>query len=119
MAPPVLRISAVRAKTCSRVIAALLAIAYGVVPAADAADDLAFARSKKCMNCHGMTDKLVGPAYQAVASRYANDREAEVRLARKIREGSSGAWGNVPMPPNPAVTTDEAQRLARWVLMQK
>ena len=81
------------------------------------ADDSDFARSKKCLNCHAIDTKLVGPAYRSVAARYAADRDAETRLVKKIREGGAGAWGVVPMPAND-VTPAEAQRLARWVLMQ-
>ncbi|MFX7136337.1 cytochrome C-551, partial [Acinetobacter baumannii] len=29
-----------------------------------------------------------------------------------------GVWGPIPMPPN-AVSDDEAQTLAKWVLSQK
>ncbi|MEO8935552.1 MAG: c-type cytochrome [Burkholderiaceae bacterium] len=83
------------------------------------ADDADFAKSKKCMNCHAIGEKLVGPAFRSVATRYANDRDAKARLAKKIREGGSGAWGVVPMPMNPDVSVPEAQRLAHWVLMQK
>jgi cytochrome c len=86
---------------------------------AQAADDATLARTKKCMNCHAIDQKLVGPAFKSVASRYANDKDAEARLAKKIREGGSGSWGVVPMPTNAEVTPDEAKQLAHWVLMQK
>jgi cytochrome c len=80
--------------------------------------DADFARSKKCLNCHAIDRKIVGPAFNSVAARYADDRDAEARLAKKIVQGGSGAWGVVPMPGN-NVTAAEAQRLAHWVLMQK
>lgn len=88
------------------------------------ADDIDMARSKKCMSCHALDQKLVGPAFKSVAAKYANLKDAEMRdtearLARKIREGGSGVWGVVPMPANPDVDAAEAQRLAHWVLMQK
>lgn len=83
------------------------------------ADDAQMARSKKCMSCHALDQKLVGPAFKSVAAKYANDAGAEARLAKKIREGGSGAWGVVPMPANPDVSAAEAQQLAHWVLMQK
>ena len=85
---------------------------------ARAADDGDLARAKKCLSCHAVDRKLVGPAYKDVAARYANDKDAEARLAKKIMEGGAGAWGVVPMPSN-EVTKAEAQRLAHWVLMQK
>lgn len=93
-------------------------IGLGAIPAAYA-DDVDMARSKKCMSCHALDQKLIGPAFKSVAAKYANDAGAEARLARKIREGGSGVWGVVPMPANPDVDAAEAQRLAHWVLMQK
>ena len=83
------------------------------------ADDADFAKSKKCMNCHALDEKRVGPPFKAVAARYANDQGAQERLAIKIREGGANAWGVVPMPANDEVSKADAQRLAHWVLMQK
>jgi cytochrome c len=99
---------------------ATILVLLGAACAARAApaDDAELARAKKCMNCHAVDQKLVGPAFKSVAARYADDHEAEARLATKIREGGAGSWGVVPMPAN-AITQAEAQRLAHWVLMQK
>ena len=85
---------------------------------AHADSDADFARSKKCMSCHAIDEKRIGPTFKAVAAKYANDKDAEARLARKIRDGGSGVWGGLVMPAND-VTPTEAQRLAHWVLMQK
>jgi cytochrome c len=97
---------------------ALISLLACIPAPSTAADDVALARAKKCMNCHAVAEKLVGPAFKEVAARYANDKQAEDRLAKKIREGGSGAWGVVPMPTND-VTPAEARELAHWVLMQK
>ncbi len=83
------------------------------------ADEADMVRSKKCISCHALDQKLVGPAFKSVAAKYANDKDAEARLAKKIREGGSGVWGVVPMPANPEVNVAESERLAHWVLMQK
>ena len=109
-------------KSTERLVHGLIvgALLLPVVAAAAArADDADFAKAKKCMNCHAIDEKRVGPPYRTVAARYANDQAAQARLARKIREGGSGAWGVVPMPSNPDVTQADADRLAHWVLMQK
>lgn len=106
-------------KSKGRVIVIMLgALTVLAAPNARAADDVSLFRAKKCMNCHAIDEKLVGPAFKSVAARYANDKDAEARLARKIREGGSGSWGVVPMPTND-VTPAEATQLAHWVLMQK
>jgi cytochrome c len=100
--------------------ARFLAVAWlAGFPAVARADDADFAKSKKCMGCHAIDEKRVGPPFKAVAARYANDPGAEARLANKIRVGGSGAWGVVPMPANDQVSKPDAERLAHWVLMQK
>ena len=67
-----------------------------------------------CLACHGIDKKIVGPAFKDVAARYRGDASAAAMLAGKIRNGSTGAWGPVPMPAN-SVTAEEAAALAQWV----
>ena len=77
------------------------------------------AQSSRCLACHQVDRKVVGPAFREVARRYAGRPEAAALLARKIREGGSGAWGAVPMAANPHVSEADAKRLAQWVLSLK
>lgn len=77
------------------------------------------AKSSGCMNCHNVDAKLVGPALKEVAAKYAGEDGAAEMLAGKIKNGSSGVWGQIPMPPNPAVSDENAQKLAEWVLSLK
>lgn len=74
------------------------------------------AKDKNCLACHAIDKKLVGPAYKEVAAKYKTDKNAAVTLAKKIREGGVGVWGQIPMPANPQVNEQEAQTLAKWVL---
>jgi catalase len=76
------------------------------------------AKSKNCLNCHAIGAKLVGPAYQDVAVKYARDRTAEAKLVEKVLKGGSGVWGQIPMPPNSQVSEAEARSLVKWVLQQ-
>jgi len=85
--------------------------------AAFASADLA--KAKNCMACHALDKKLVGPSYKDVAAKYASDKDAAGKLAKKIREGGTGAWGQVPMPANPQVSEADALALAKWVLTVK
>jgi len=71
------------------------------------------------MACHANDRKLVGPSYKDVAAKSSSDKDAAAKLARKIREGGVGVWGQIPMPANPQVTEAEALTLARWVLTIK
>ncbi len=97
------------------IIAALTA-ALLTVPALA---DQALAKSKNCLACHTIEKKLVGPAYQDVAKKYAGQKDAAAKLAAKIMKGGSGVWGAVPMPANTQVNEAEARKLADWVLSLK
>jgi cytochrome c len=74
------------------------------------------ANAKNCGACHAVDKKRIGPSYQAIAEKYASDRDAVAKLARKVREGGVGVWGQIPMPANPQVTPDEATALSKWIL---
>jgi cytochrome c551/c552 len=72
-----------------------------------------------CVACHAVDKRVVGPSFREVAAKYADDAGAAARRAAKIRAGGQGTWGNVPMPPNPALSDKDLQALAGWVLQQK
>jgi cytochrome c551/c552 len=71
-----------------------------------------------CLSCHSVTQKVVGPAYHEVATRYKGDAEAQAKLEASIRGGSSGKWGSVPMPPFAGLKPDEVKALAAYVRQQ-
>ena len=98
------------------IVAAALMVASA---AAFAQDPAKLAQEKACLSCHTLDKKLVGPAYKDVAAKYAGDKDAMDRLVKKVRDGSQGVWGPVPMPPNPSVSEKEAAVLVKWVLSQK
>jgi cytochrome c len=97
-------------------LAFVLAAVLGVSMQAHASADLA--KSKNCLGCHAIDRKVLGPSFKDVAQKYASVKGADAKLASKIAEGGSGVWGNIAMPPN-AVSAQEAQILAKWVLAQK
>jgi cytochrome c len=102
----------------TRVIAALTAIGALLVSTATSAQ-LELAQKKNCLACHQVDKKLVGPAYKDVAKKYENDKDAPARLAKKVREGGVGVWGQIPMPANPQVNEAESLQLVKWVLSLK
>ena len=76
------------------------------------------AKKKNCMACHAVEHKVVGPGYKDIAKKYAG-QDVSDKLADKIRQGSSGAWGAIPMPANRQVSEADAKLLAAWILSQK
>jgi cytochrome c len=95
------------------------ATALCLTAGAQAQDAMKLAQDKSCLACHQLDKKLVGPAYKDVAKKYAGNKTAEAMLVKKVREGGSGVWGQVPMPPNTGVNEKEAQILVKWVLSLK
>ena len=84
--------------------------------AADAAAAEALAKKEGCLKCHAVDKKVVGPAYQDVAKKYAGQKDAEVALAKSIKAGGSGKYGPIPMPAQTALSDADAATLAKWVL---
>ncbi len=85
---------------------------------ASAEDVSALARDKGCLACHGVDKKIVGPALKEIAAKYKGDAAAAKSLAVKVKTGSKGVWGPIPMPPNAALSDDEINKLVVWVLAQ-
>jgi cytochrome c len=84
--------------------------------AAGARAGLDLAKAASCTACHGVSEKLVGPGFREVATRYAGDTAAESRLVAKVRNGGTGAWGAIPMPAQPQVKDSDARALVQWIL---
>ncbi len=83
-----------------------------------AADGAALAKKHNCTACHAVDHKLVGPAFKDIAAKYKGDAAAKGMLVKKVREGGSGTWGQVPMPPNPSPSDEELNEIVGWVLGQ-
>lgn len=69
-----------------------------------------------CSGCHGMTAKVVGPGFNEVAAKYKGQKDAKAHLAARIKSGGSGVWGQIPMPPQPAITDAELGSVVDWLL---
>jgi cytochrome c len=88
------------------------------------ADDELY-KAKNCFACHRIDRNHLAPTFKSIAAKYVDTGStgdkgsADAKLAKKIREGSVGVWGPVPMPPQPQVTEAEALTLARWILELK
>lgn len=77
----------------------------------------ALAQKSNCLMCHSVDKKILGPAYKDVAAKYKGDKTAEAKLIQKVKAGGSGAWGDMPMPPNsPQVKDEDIKTLVQWIL---
>ena len=92
----------------------LLAALGGFAGTASASADLA--KKLNCVGCHTPDKKLVGPSYKDIAAKYKGDAGATAKLADKVKKGGAGVWGQIPMPPNAAVSDGDAKALVEWIL---
>ncbi len=106
-------------KVFAATIGLTLAAATALVHAKMNADEItaaqgAFANSG-CTACHSATDTVVGPSLKDIAKRYKG-KKVEAEIADRIREGSTGRWGDGMHPANGGVEPDDAKLLAKWIL---
>ena len=97
----------------------VLAAASGSANALDAAAAIELAKANGCLSCHAASEKIVGPAYAAVADKYKDDKDAVANLVQSIQYGSKGKWGRIPMPAHPAMSAGDIKTLAQWVMTVK
>ena len=72
-----------------------------------------------CLGCHKLDEKMIGPSYKEVAKKYENTPENVEMLAEKIIKGSSGIWGDVPMPAHNGLSKENAKFMAQYILSSK
>ena len=79
------------------------------------------ARKAGCLACHGISKKIVGPAFAWVSYKYKDDKErGKKAIVDAIANGSEKkwviAWGAM-MPPMKGQTTDQQRNdLADYIL---
>jgi cytochrome c len=86
--------------------------------AAHAADGEAAVKKARCIACHAVDQKRVGPPYKDVAARYKGDTKAPAVLFEKVRHGGTGNWGQIPMIPHPAdkISDEDLKAAVQWIL---
>lgn len=94
-------------KTC--LIGTTAAAVLLFTTSAMAVDMPPLAKKLGCVACHTIDKKLVGPAWNDIAAKYAGAKSFKFEgkehplvegLVMKVSKGGSGNWGPVPMTPN-------------------
>ncbi len=80
------------------------------------APGLAAIRTSNCFNCHGFDTKVIGPTFTDINKRYKPTVSNKTLLAKRIREGSTGVWGDVAMPSHPELTNNQIQNMVKWIM---
>ena len=107
-------------KKCLTLVAAggLIAFSAGSQAAIDDKTATGLMGKAQCSACHNVDQKLVGPSYKQVAEKRKAEKDVIATLVKKVREGGSGAYGAIPMPPNPKdkISDDDLKKLVEWIL---
>ena len=105
-------------RTMLRWIAAI-GVAGLLSAAGPARADYELVVKKNCLACHQVDKRKYGPNFKEVAAKYADQKNAAAVLAKKIRRGGTGVWGQDVMPPQPQVSAAEAKVLVNYILSLK
>lgn len=75
-------------------------------------------KKARCVACHAVGEKRVGPAYKDVAAKYKGQADAVAVLTAKVRNGGTGVWGQIPMPPNgpDKISDADLKTAVEWIL---
>jgi cytochrome c551/c552 len=76
---------------------------------------LKLAETAGCLACHGVSQKIVGPAYSEIAFRY-RDQDVLTAVLGRVRDGAEGIWGSIPMPPQTDVSEEDLRTIVSWIL---
>lgn len=91
--------------------AATPALAGKSEAAADGKAAVALTQKHACTACHAVDKRLIGPSFSEIAKKHAGKEDY---LAGKIKAGSAGVWGPIPMPAQSLNETD-AKTIAKWL----
>jgi cytochrome c len=97
-----------------------LALAIALPPLRAAQAGEALAAKAGCGMCHAIARRGIGPSYRDIAARHNGDAGARELLIERVRKGSSGSWGRIPMAPiGPARINDaDLAAVVDWILKQ-
>ncbi len=73
-------------------------------------------KNENCSACHAPNAKLVGPSITDVAAKYQGQVNALDKLMNKVKNGGSGVWGAIPMPPQAQLSEEDRKALVVWML---
>ncbi|WP_316814634.1 PQQ-dependent sugar dehydrogenase [Pedobacter nyackensis] len=69
-----------------------------------------------CSTCHKTNELSIGPSFKKISDKYQKNDKAVNYLAGKVIKGSSGIWGEIPMPAHPTMKEAEVKQIAEWIM---
>jgi cytochrome c len=105
------------AKRIANLVDWILALPVAAPVDVKAAEDLA--RQSRCLKCHSVDAKKVGPPWKEVAAHYLGSVGAEDKLHKHLTTGRKAKFADGHEEPHPVVKTADADRinnLVNWIL---
>jgi cytochrome c len=90
-----------------------------LITADDSVKGLALLAKYDCATCHTTNKKIVGPAFQDVANKYAGNDTAINFLAQKIINGGGGVWDTIPMSQHINLSENDAEQIVKYIISLK
>jgi cytochrome c len=72
-------------------------------------------KNSDCFNCHAVDQKRVGPMLLEIAAKYRGVAGALETSVQRVRNGSTGVWGKIPMIPHSHNSPDELRDMVSWI----
>lgn len=95
---------------------ALIGYSFMAYPVAHANEATSLLQKGGCLACHSSDKKILGPSFKDISAKYKG-KDVEAELVKKVKNGGSGVWGAMPMPPNTGkLTDDEFKTVVGWML---
>lgn len=94
----------------------LLAMGQAAHAAPDFAQVKDILTKNACLACHAVDKKVIGPGYNEVAAKHKGQADAAAVLTKHIKEGSSGVYGPIPMPPNVGISDADIKVVVDWLV---
>lgn len=90
-------------------------------PPPELTDPAQIAQAKNCIACHAVSDpaqSVNGVSFKVIADHYRGSPPAAGVLEGRVKAGSVGTFGSVPMPANPQISDAELAIVIPWILGQ-
>jgi cytochrome c len=97
-------------------------LALPVAAPVDAAAAQSLAQQSRCLKCHAVDTKKVGPAWKDVAVKYLGSSDAEDKLYKHVTTGRKAKFDDGHEEAHPIVKTHDPDRinnLVDWILSLK
>ncbi len=79
-------------------------------------EGMKIALKHKCLGCHKIDKKIVGPSFKDIAKKYQDSKE---QIIKSIKNGSKANWedsNGAIMPPFKQISDAELKTLSEWIL---